>query len=41
LKKCRHDACDKKAVSEESGKRLSGAAYNSFMKKCEDDATKA
>jgi hypothetical protein len=36
LKKCRHDVCDKKAVSEKTSKRLSGAAC--FMKKCEEDA---
>jgi len=38
LKKCRHDACDKKAVASTTGKKLSGAAYNSFMRKCEADA---
>lgn len=39
LKKCRHDACDAKAVSgTDSKKKLTGAAYNSFMTKCEKDA---
>ena len=33
VKKCKHDACEGKAVSAE-GKPLSGAAKNSFMKKC-------
>lgn len=38
--KCQADikvACEAKAVSE-SGKKLSGAAKNSFMKKCEAEA---
>jgi len=38
LKKCRHDACDARAVASTTGKKLTGAAYNSFMKKCEADA---
>jgi hypothetical protein len=33
VKKCNQDACDGKAVSAE-GKPLSGAAKNSFVKKC-------
>ena len=41
LTKCRHDACDAKAVSSTDGKRLAGAAYKSFMTKCEKDAAAA
>jgi hypothetical protein len=37
LKKCKREACEPKAVSAE-GKKLSGAAKNSFMQKCERDA---
>lgn len=41
LNKCRHDACDAKAVSSTDGKKLVGAAYNSSMKKCMADAAAA
>jgi hypothetical protein len=37
MKKCMKDACAGKAMSAE-GKPLSGAAKNSFMKKCEKGA---
>jgi hypothetical protein len=33
VKRCKRDACEGKAVSAE-GKPLSGAAKNSFTKKC-------
>ena len=34
MKKCNHDSCETKAVGSD-GKKLAGAAKNSFMKKCE------
>jgi hypothetical protein len=37
VKKCKHDACEGKAVSKD-GKPLAGAAKNSFMAKCEKEA---
>jgi hypothetical protein len=37
MKNCKGDRCETKAVSKD-GKPVSGAAKNSFMKKCEKEA---
>jgi hypothetical protein len=40
LKTCRHDACDAKAVIGADGRKFTGAAYNSFIAKCEKEAAR-
>jgi hypothetical protein len=37
VKKCKHDACEGKAMGS-NGKPLAGAAKKSFMTKCEKEA---
>jgi hypothetical protein len=37
LQKCKKDACESKAI-DKNGKKLAGAAKNSFMAKCEKGA---